>query len=199
MGHRPNARTPWRLTHVTLPMLASKARLAIARATHRHCTLRFDRPVYAGPGFYLDIPEGGTLIVGPGVQFRRNVMIEIHGEGRVTIGRNVIFTYGALIQCSTSIDIGDEVVIGWNSILVDGGHRFDDPDRHLLEQGYDFRPLTLANRSIVMTGCTIINSIGEGAIVGANSVVVDEVPARTLVAGSPAKVIRHIGDGSPNA
>ena len=34
--------------------------------------------------------------------------------------------------------------------------------------------------------------IGEGAVIGANSVVVDDVPAYAIVAGVPAKIIRYL-------
>ena len=163
------------------------------KATHRHCRVEFQGPVYLGPGFHLNIPDAGTLIVGPGADFRRGFVCEISGGGRVTMGAGVTFTSHALIQCSTSIDIGDRVVFGQSVMMADGNHRYRDWTRHLLDQGYDFRPITIEDNAIVMSKCTILADIGEGAIVGAHTLVIRPVPAYTLVGGTPAKVIEYFG------
>lgn len=163
------------------------------RMTHTHARVEFNGPVYLGPGFHLNIPDRGQLIVGAGVDLRRGFVCEISGGGRVTIGDGVTFTSHALIQCSTSIDIGDRAVFGQSVMMADGNHRFRDHTKHLLAQGYDFRPLTIAQNAIVMSKCTILHDIGEGAIVGAHTLVNRPVPAFTLVGGTPVKVLEYFG------
>lgn len=49
-----------------------------------HATIRFEGPVYLGPGFSLHMPDGGSFVVGPGVEFRRGFRAEITGNGRIT-------------------------------------------------------------------------------------------------------------------
>jgi acetyltransferase-like isoleucine patch superfamily enzyme len=160
---------------------------------HPHADIRFGRGVYLGPGFSVFIPGEGSLIVGDGVEFRRDFRAEISGNGRVTIGAGAVFTYSVLVQCSTTIDIGERCQFGQTSILLDGQHRFRDLTRPMLEQGYDFHPLRIEDDAVVTTKCTIMADIGTRAFIGANSVVTKAVPAYTVAVGAPARPIDYFG------
>lgn len=183
---------PWRARYRWAPRAASDLRRLTATATHGHATVEFRGPVRLGPGFALDIPGPGTFVVGAGVDLRRGFVCEISGEGRVTIGDGSVFTRGALVQCSTSIDIGRRCVFGQDVLLADGNHRYDDPDRHLLDQGYSFTPLVIGDGAVVMSKCTVVASLGAGSVVAAGSVVTEAVPPRTLVGGAPARILRQL-------
>jgi len=184
---------PWHLRYRTAPKLASDLRRMSIRLTHRHCTVEFRGPVRLGPGFTLHIPDRGTLIVGNGVDFRRNFRCEIGGDGRVEIGDGSVFTADALIQCTTSITIGRRCALGQAAFIADGNHKFRDWTKHLLDQGYNFRPITIEDNAIVMSKVTVLNSIGRGAIIGANSVVTKPIPAYCVAVGVPAKVVEYFG------
>jgi acetyltransferase-like isoleucine patch superfamily enzyme len=67
----------------------------------------------------------------------------------------------------------------------------------MLNQGYEFRPITIADHATVTTKCTIIADLGERVFVGANSVVTKAVPAFSVAAGVPAKVIEYFGPDAP--
>jgi acetyltransferase-like isoleucine patch superfamily enzyme len=131
--------------------------------------------------------------VGPGVDFRRNFVCEISGSGRVVIGGGTTFTADTLIQCTTSIEIGTRCGFGQATFIVDGNHRFRDPSRHWLDQGDDFRPITIGNDVAVNTKCTVINNIGDRAVIAANSVVSRPIPAYCLAVGAPARVVEYFG------
>lgn len=97
--------------------------------------------------------------------------------------------------------IGDYVCIGAESIILMGGnhtHRADwfslYPFMEFIEQAYVGKGDThiadgawIGMRAVIMPGVTI----GEGAIVAINSVVTKDVPPYSIVAGAPAKVIKH--------
>lgn len=131
--------------------------------------------------------------MGPGVDFRRGFVCEIGGEGTVTIGAGTIFTSNALIQCSTSITIGERCAFGQSVLLVDGFHKYTGLDQHWLNQGYDFRPLTIGDGVGVSDKCTVQASIGERAMIASHSAVTRDIPAFTVAAGSPARVVRNFG------
>jgi acetyltransferase-like isoleucine patch superfamily enzyme len=113
----------------------------------------------------------------------------------VEIGDGAYFTSDCLIQCSTSIEIGSGVGIGQAVLIVDGRHRFRDPDRHLLGQGYDFTPIRIEDDATIMAKCTIFANVGRRAVVGAHSVVSRDIPPYTLALGAPARVVEYFGPG----
>jgi acetyltransferase-like isoleucine patch superfamily enzyme len=133
------------------------------------------------------------LIIGPGVDFRRGFVCEISGEGRVEIGAGTTFTSHTLVQCSTSIEIGTRCAFGQSVLIVDGYHRYADPGRHWLDQGYDFRPIKIGDGAGISDKCTIQADIGERAMIASHSVVNRAIPAYVVAAGSPARVVRYFG------
>jgi acetyltransferase-like isoleucine patch superfamily enzyme len=176
------------------PRLMSWLRKRWVLLRHPHVTIRFEGPVYLGPGFSLHAPAGGTFIVGPAVEFRRGFRAELAGpDARITIGPGSVFTYYVLLQCSTSIEIGERCMFGQSTIVIDGNHRFRDLTTPMLSQGYDFRPIRLEDDVTITTKCTIIADIGTRAFIGANSVVTKAIPAYTVAAGVPARPLEFFG------
>jgi len=163
-------------------------------ATHRHARVTIAPSAWLGPRFTLFIPDCGTLTIGEYVQFRRGFTCEISGDGRVTIGDRTVFTSSALVQCSTSIDIGADCSFGQSLLIVDGNHRFRDPEVPMLEQGYDFKPVTIGQGTAITSKCSVIGaSVGERVFVGANSVITNDIPSYCLAVGVPAKVVDYYG------
>ena len=186
-------RIPWELTYRRGARVASVTRRLIISATHLHCSVIFRGPVHIGPGFSLYIPDSGTLDIGPGVEFRRGFHCEIRGKGRVRIGADSVFTSNALIQCTTSIDIGERCAFGQALLIVDGNHRFRDLSVPMQAQGYDFRPITIGDDVTVTTKCTIVANLGERAVIGANTVVTRDIPPFCVAVGAPARVVEYFG------
>ena len=160
---------------------------------HPQAVISFGRDVYLGPRFSLFIPEEGSFIVGDGVEFRRDFRAEVSGRGRVSIGSGSVFTYSVLIQCSTTIEIGERCMFGQTTILLDGQHRFRDLDKPMLEQGYDFNPLRIEDDAVITTKCTIMADVGKRAFIGANAVVTRPIPPYTVAVGAPARPIDYFG------
>jgi acetyltransferase-like isoleucine patch superfamily enzyme len=191
-------KVPWFLRYRAGPRLTSDLRKLIVLATHRHCHVEFKGPVRLGRGFELFIPDHGTLIVGSGVDFRRGFVCQISGSGQVTIGDGTVFTSNALVQCTTSIDIGRRCIFSQSTQLVDGTHRFREASLSVLDQGYDYRPLKIGDDVWVAAKCTIFADIGERAVIGAQSVVSRPVPPRCLAVGAPAKPVEFFDPAPVN-
>ncbi len=155
--------------------------------------IRFQGRVYLGPGFSLHMPKGGTFIVGPNVEFRRNFRAEIGPEGRVVIGAGSYLTYDVIITCNTSIQIGERCGLGQSTYVADGSHRYRDLDAPFLGQGYDYRSIRIEDDAQIHSKCTIVNSIGQRSVIGANAVVSRPIPPYCLAVGVPARVIEYFG------
>lgn len=186
-------RLPWKLRNEVMSGWASDLRRLEVWLTHRHCRVEFQGPVRLGPGFRLHIPDRGTLVVGPGVDLRRRFYCEISGDGEVVIGGGTTFTADAMIQCSTSIHIGERCAFGQSTFIVDGSHEFRDHTRHWSQQADNHRPITIGDGALVNSKCTVVNDIGERAVVAANSVVSRPVPPYCLAGGAPARIIEYFG------
>ena len=185
-------KAPWYVRYRLGPNWASNLRRFMIKITHTHATVEL-KDVYLGPGFHLEIPDHGSLICAPGVQFRRGFVCEIGGNGRVEIGAGTVFTSDALVQCSTLIKIGERCGFGQATFIVDGNHRFRDHTKHWLDQGDNFREIHIGDGVAVNTKCTVINDIGDHAVIGANSVVSRPVPAYCVAVGAPARVVEYFG------
>jgi acetyltransferase-like isoleucine patch superfamily enzyme len=182
-----------RLIYFEAPKVASALRKRWAKFKNPKATIRFGKHVYAGPGFSLHMPDGGTFIAHDGVEFRRRFRAEVGANGRIELGAASYFTYDAVMSCDTSIRFGERVGIGQCAYIIDGVHRYRDPDLPLLAQGYDYRPLEIGDDVSVFSKVTIINSIGKKAVIGSNAVVTKPIPPFTMAGGVPAKVIEYFG------
>ena len=159
-----------------------------------HARIEFLGPVYLGPGFSLDMPRGGTFIVGPGVEFRRRFRAEFgSATTRITIGGGCSFTYDVVIQCASTVEIGSGCMFAQGALIVDGSHRFRDIELPISAQGYDLRAIRIGDHVGVMSKCTVIADIGERTWVGANAVVTRPLPAYCVAVGNPARVIDYFG------
>ena len=103
---------------------------------------------------------------------------------------------GSTINATTTITIGDNVMIGSGCLITDtDSHPLHWKDR--LEEKNELTacaPITIGDnvfigaRSIILKGVTV----GEGAVVGAGSVVSKDVPPYTVVCGNPAKIVKTL-------
>lgn len=137
----------------------------------------------------------GTLTVGERLQLMSTVWkseLWVGPEGRLEIGDRVFINYGTSIGATELIRIGSRCNLGTQVQLMDNDwHRLEPELRH---ERPPSRPIVLEDnvwlgaRVLVLSGVTI----GEGSVVGAGSVVINDIPARSLAVGSPARVIRPL-------
>jgi len=111
--------------------------------------------------------------------------IEIHPGA--TIGRRLFIDHGIGLVVGETAEIGDDVTL-YQGITLGG----TAPSVDSAAQVDKKRHPTVADRVIIGSGAQVLGPIrvGEGARVGANAVVVSDVPPGVTVAGIPAKVIQ---------
>ena len=106
----------------------------------------------------------------------------------VNIGKNVVIMPGCLMMSAGGITIEDDTMIAANVQLISNNH--DLFERHVIT----CKPVHIGKNAWIGAGATILPgvTIGDNAFIGAASVVTKNVPADTIVAGNPAKFIKHI-------
>ena len=113
-------------------------------------------------------------------------------------GKNIeIGNYSGIgINCKIyhEVKIGDYVMMGPEVMILGGNHKYDRLDIPMGLQGSTtYQPLLIGNDVWIGARVTILGNvkeIGNGAIIGAGSVVTKPVPEYAIVAGNPAKVIK---------
>lgn len=119
---------------------------------------------------------------------RHGACIEIINNGKLTIGQGAC-NVNLTIMCAKEIKIGNGVRIGRNVSIRDF-----NGDHVIINDTYvNSAPIVIEDRCWLCTGCSIMPgvTIGTGSVVAANAVVTKSVPPHSLVAGSPAKVIKE--------
>ena len=149
--------------------------------------------------------RGSTITIGEQAHLRswlhsnplgvnhRVVLATWSSDAEITIGDGFGMTGGSLCA-QDRIVIGDDVRIGANSTVTDTDfHPLEAQARTTTKQDGVSRPVVIADRAFIGANCVILKgvSIGEGAVVGAGSVVNRDVPAGTTVAGNPAIIVRQ--------
>ena len=137
--------------------------------------------------FYLG--NNSKLTVGS-FEVANGCNITVQDGGELIIGVNTFINENSSILTTKKISIGDNTTISWNVTIIDS-------DRHNIyydgvEQEKD-KEIKIGNNVWIGLNSTILKgvTIGDGAVIAANSVVTKDVPPNTLVGGIPAKVIKE--------
>ena len=121
--------------------------------------------------------------------------VNIEKQAHFTPGLSIGDNSGVGICCEVNgpVSIGQNVMMGPEVIIYTRGHRHDQTDITMIEQGFeDVKPVTIGNdvwigrRVMIMPGVTI----GNGCIIGAGAVVTKDIPDYTISIGVPAHVVR---------
>lgn len=133
-----------------------------ALLTHRVASFLYRRHWYFLARFVAEI---GRTLTG----------IEIHPGA--TIGRRLVIDHGMGVVIGETAQVGDDCVIFHGVTL--GGTKFDPVKRHP----------TVGNKVMIGTGAKVLGpiNVGDGARIGANAVVVRDVPAGAVMLGPIAQ------------
>jgi len=112
---------------------------------------------------------------------------------RLKIGNNVDVGNNTFISANNQIEIGDHVIMAPYVFITDHDHGFSDFSKSLHNQPLsEGGHVKIGNNVFLGVKCSILKNveIGERSIIAANAVVTRNVPAYSIVAGNPARVIK---------
>jgi len=161
--------------------------------------LRHPHKVRLGDGVVVDdnavLDAKGTtnhgISIGNNVFLGRNTIVYCQ-NGDIRIADNVNIGSNCQIFSAGSVEIGANVLMAAYSYIIGGGHRFDDPDVPIAQQGRKARGIRVHEDVWIGAGAKIFDGveIGAGAIIAAGAVVTRDIPERSIAGGMPAQVIR---------
>ena len=146
-------------------------------------------------GDVLEAFEHGRLEVGANVLLEPHVWITAPAPGRVRIGAGTFLNIGVMVAAVELVEIGSHCMLANGCFVTDGNHRFDDPDKPVPWQGFTTKGPTRIGDNVWLGANVVVTSgvtIGERCVVGANSVVTQDIPPFSIAAGAPAKVLRAV-------
>jgi carbonic anhydrase/acetyltransferase-like protein (isoleucine patch superfamily) len=113
------------------------------------------------------------------------------------IGDRCVIGRGSHIVAHHSLTIGDDVFTGPYVYITDQNHSYADPDMPIGRQMPRNVPVQIGSGSWLGAGAVVLpgTCIGRNVVVAAGSVVRGTVPDRCVVAGVPARVVRHYAPG----
>jgi acetyltransferase-like isoleucine patch superfamily enzyme len=187
--------------------------LALRRVSYRPLLGAVGRGVSFGHGVVLRHPH--KIRLGDGVVVDDLVVLDAKGADNsgIAVGAGVFLGRGTILSCKNGdIRLGDRVNIGFHSeifsasrvevgayglfaaytYLVGGGHDFERPDVPVIEQRRSSKGITLGENVWLGTGTKVLDGvrIGDDCVVGAGSVVRQDLPPGSIAAGVPARVLR---------
>jgi acetyltransferase-like isoleucine patch superfamily enzyme len=150
------------------------------------------RPV---EGELLEALDEGRLRIGEGTLLEPGCWLTLAPEARIEIGAGCFLNRNTMLAANELIEIGDHTMFANGCFVGDAEHRFDDPDMPVTWQGFAGKgPVRIGANCWFGVNCAVTSgvTIGERCVIGANSVVTTDLPAGSIAAGAPARVIKAI-------
>lgn len=186
---RHRAWTPWYLVRY-LRFFAFRA---------RHRDIECAGFVFLGRRVVIEQRRGhGRIRIGAWVHIGDDNRIRCH-EGTLTIGDKVVMGRDNTINVYLDVSIEPEVLISDWVYVCDFDHRSNDLSTAIRSQGIVKSPVRIGRGTWVGVKASILRGadIGEHSIIGAHAVVRGPIPAYSVAAGVPARVVRHRSPVAP--
>lgn len=130
---------------------------------------------------------------GDDIIFYSNSIIELQRDANLKIGNHVIFSYGTLLSCSKSIQIGNDVQIGEYTSIRDSTHDYKDYGDPIIMNKDISNQIYIGNNVWIGRNCLISpgSFIEDGVVIGANSIVKGYLKGNSIYAGNPLNKINE--------
>lgn len=148
--------------------------------------------VFLGKSVELYAAKGrGRLVIGRWVHVGDGSALRAH-EGTLRVGDKVVLGQNNRVNCWMDVSVGAGTLISDWIYIGDFDHKFDDVTLPVKDQGIEKSPVKIGRGCWLGVKSTVLrgSQIGDGAVIGAHSVVRGVVPDGAVAVGVPARVVR---------
>lgn len=130
-----------------------------------------------------------------GKNFTAFFITTIECPHKISIGDNVWMSKNIALYASNGIVIGSDVTVAKDVSFISSDHGFKQASVKINKQPMQLKklPIVIGNDVWIGEKAIILKAVrvGDGAVIGAGAVITKDVPAYSVVAGNPARVIAH--------
>lgn len=138
-----------------------------------------------------EFTKGGKIRIDENTRIAPWCVFREYG-GYINIGKNCSINSFCHFSAQAGIDIGDNVLIATQCVLITANHNFERTDIPISEQSETRAPIKIEEDCWLGAGVKILAgvTIGKGSVIGAGAVVNKDIPPFSVAVGVPAKVIK---------
>ena len=178
--------------------MKKKIALLLSKIFITYYKIRYHNRIFFGKNIIINhrfkIRGSGKLYIGDNSNLWAHK--ELNGfyfygqKATIKIGKNTRLN-GLTCHCETSIEIGDDCLIGSAIIMDTDFHTFEDPN-HILYGNEKSKPISIGSKtwicgqSVILKGC----QIGSSSVIGFRAVVTKNFPGNVVIAGNPARIVK---------
>ncbi len=152
---------------------------------------KFEFPGYIGRPIFL--LGSRKIFLMRRVRIFPGMRAEVHGKGRLIINENVTIGQNFHVSCISEIIIGSGTLMSGDVMVTDMDHQYEDVHKSVIEQPYVASPTRIGKNCFIGMGARIQAGtiLGDGCIVGANSVVRGVFEDHSVIVGAPGRVVKR--------
>lgn len=139
----------------------------------------------------IEIATAGTIRVGDNTVIKRWVCLRPYG-GYINIGENCSINSFCHISGNGGVEIGNNVLIATQCVIISANHNFSDINEPISKQGEIKEKIVIEDNCWLGAGVKVLAgvTIHTGSVIGAGSVITHDIPPFSVVVGIPGKVIK---------
>ena len=156
----------------------------------------FGFPGYIGkPTFLMNARH---IYIKSRVRIFPGIRAECHGRGTIQIGDNVSIGQGFHVIASSDLKISSGCLISGNVFITDTDHSYSNIETPVFNQINTVTTTSIGENCFIGTGARIQAGtiLGNGCIVGANSVIRGAFPDHSVIVGSPGRIVKRFNTES---
>lgn len=183
---------PWTLALELGPQAWLGRRIGVELSRGRSA-IRVGAGSRLGTGLRLRL-NGGEIDIGA------KVLLHEYGRllvtGRLEMGREVFVGSACHVYCEERIELHERCALAHGVTAIDHDHDVDGSETWWPDQSLAVDPVVIGRNTVVSAGARVLRGarLGRNSMVGANAVVrAGEYPDRSVLVGSPARVVKTLG------